>query len=123
MVGGLSQRPNLTEGPAATWDSRRSSKEEEEEQEMYMYIYRPIDTPRSLARRVRFTSGYVVIAFFDFCFVLFFLQSTLPQCKLSHESHENDTIYMGQLLKYLIGTLAGLEPTIFWFCFSKYPSS
>jgi hypothetical protein len=29
MVGGLSQRPNLTEGPAATWDSWRSIKEEE----------------------------------------------------------------------------------------------
>jgi hypothetical protein len=31
MVRGLSQRPNLTEGPAATWDLRRSIKEEEEE--------------------------------------------------------------------------------------------
>jgi hypothetical protein len=31
MVGGLSQRPNLTEGPAATWDLRRSIEEEEEE--------------------------------------------------------------------------------------------
>jgi hypothetical protein len=31
MVRGLSQRPNLTEGPAATWDLRRSTKEEEEE--------------------------------------------------------------------------------------------
>jgi hypothetical protein len=30
MVRGLSQRPNLTEGPAATWDFRRSTKEEEE---------------------------------------------------------------------------------------------
>jgi hypothetical protein len=29
MVGGLSQRPNLTGGPAATWDLRRSIKEEE----------------------------------------------------------------------------------------------
>jgi hypothetical protein len=29
MVGGLSQRPNLTEGPAAAWDLRRSIKEEE----------------------------------------------------------------------------------------------
>jgi hypothetical protein len=28
MVRGLSQRPNLTEGPAATWDLRRSTKEE-----------------------------------------------------------------------------------------------
>jgi hypothetical protein len=27
----LFQRPNLTEGPAATWDLRRSTKEEEEE--------------------------------------------------------------------------------------------
>jgi hypothetical protein len=32
MVRGLSQKPNLTEGPAATWDFRRSSKEEEEEE-------------------------------------------------------------------------------------------
>jgi hypothetical protein len=32
MVRGLSQRPNLTEGPAATWDFRRSIKEEEEEE-------------------------------------------------------------------------------------------
>jgi hypothetical protein len=32
MVRGLSQRPNLTGGPAATWDSRRSIKEEEEEE-------------------------------------------------------------------------------------------
>jgi hypothetical protein len=31
MVRGLSLRPNLTEGPAATWDFRRSTKEEEEE--------------------------------------------------------------------------------------------
>jgi hypothetical protein len=31
MVGGLSQRPNLTEGPTATWDLRRSIEEEEEE--------------------------------------------------------------------------------------------
>jgi hypothetical protein len=31
MVRGLSQRPNLTEGLAATWDFRRSTKEEEEE--------------------------------------------------------------------------------------------
>jgi hypothetical protein len=31
MVRGLSQRPNLTGGPAATWDFRRSIKEEEEE--------------------------------------------------------------------------------------------
>jgi hypothetical protein len=31
VIGGLSQRPNLTEGPAATWDFRRSIKEEEEE--------------------------------------------------------------------------------------------
>jgi hypothetical protein len=30
MVRGLSQRPNLTEGPAATRDLRRSTKEEEE---------------------------------------------------------------------------------------------
>jgi hypothetical protein len=30
MVRGLSLRPNLTEGPAATWDFRRSIKEEEE---------------------------------------------------------------------------------------------
>jgi hypothetical protein len=29
MVRGLSQRPNLTEGPAATWGFRRSTKEEE----------------------------------------------------------------------------------------------
>jgi hypothetical protein len=32
MVRGLSQRPNLTEGPAATRDLRRSTKEEEEEE-------------------------------------------------------------------------------------------
>jgi hypothetical protein len=31
MVRGLSQRPNLTKGPAATRDFQRSSKEEEEE--------------------------------------------------------------------------------------------
>jgi hypothetical protein len=37
-VGGLSQRPNLTEGPAATWDPRRSSKEEEERTEKHYYI-------------------------------------------------------------------------------------
>jgi hypothetical protein len=29
VVRGLSQRPNLTKGPAATWDFWRSSKEEE----------------------------------------------------------------------------------------------
>jgi hypothetical protein len=33
MVRGLSHRPNLTEGPSATWDFRRSTKEEEEEEE------------------------------------------------------------------------------------------
>jgi hypothetical protein len=31
MVRGLSYRPNLTEGPAATWDFRRSIKEEEDD--------------------------------------------------------------------------------------------
>jgi hypothetical protein len=31
MVWGLSLRPNLPEVPAATWNSRRSIKEEEEE--------------------------------------------------------------------------------------------
>jgi hypothetical protein len=29
MVRGLSQRPNLTDGPAATWYFRRPTKEEE----------------------------------------------------------------------------------------------
>jgi hypothetical protein len=35
---GLSQWPNLTEGPAATWDLRRSSKEEEEDKNIDFII-------------------------------------------------------------------------------------
>jgi hypothetical protein len=39
MVRGLSQRPNPTEGPAATRDFWRSTKEEEEEEEgMYKFV-------------------------------------------------------------------------------------
>jgi hypothetical protein len=34
MVRGLSQRPNLAEGPAATWDLWRSIEEEEEEEDL-----------------------------------------------------------------------------------------
>jgi hypothetical protein len=63
MVRGLSQRPNLTKGPAATWDFRRSTKEEEEEvfkRHRKRFCFKVVDTFKSTTENLSTLSHYLV---------------------------------------------------------------